>query len=266
MAIVKANYVKSGKGEKERAKATVRYIQHRRGLDNQTITRTLFGREGEMDRQHAYRIIDEAGKGSLFYRFIISPDPKREDRNHDLDMRDITTQTIQALEDLIGRQEPIAWIAATHADHAPHLHSHVIAVVPKRLYKADLEYLRYQATKASLEQRRILDLQHYRERERPYPLQRYNNPSRPLSFFRKRYRGATRGFSKPFTRLQTGSYLKPQLHTCTCTRCFAMHLHSIRDPVHKCTSCGLILHRQQQLRIIKPIRERQYYKGAAWEL
>jgi hypothetical protein len=102
MAIVKANYVQRGVGEKGRAKATIRYIQHRRDRDGEKVTRTLFGRDGEMDRQDAYRIIDEAGKGSIFYRFIISPDPRREDRNHDLDMRDITTQTIQALEDLIG--------------------------------------------------------------------------------------------------------------------------------------------------------------------
>jgi hypothetical protein len=266
MAIVKANYVKRGKEERGRAKATIRYIQHRRGQDGQIITRTLFGREGEMERSEAYRLIDEAGKGSLFYRFIISPDPKREDRNHDLDMRDITTQTIQALEDLIDASEPIQWIAATHADHAPHLHTHVIAVVPKRLYKADLEYLRYQATKASLEQRRILDLQHYRERERPYPPQKFAFPSRRFASFQKQYIPGTRGSSKSPSWHARGPYLKPQLHTCTCTRCFAAHIHSIRDPVHKCKSCGLILHRQQQLRIIKPLREHQYQKGAVWEL
>jgi hypothetical protein len=264
MAIVKANYVQRGTGEKGRAKATIRYIQHRRGKDEQTITRTLFGREGELDRKEAYRIIDEAGKGSMFYRFIISPDPKREDRNHDLDMRDITTQTIHALEDLIGRQEPIEWIAATHADHAPHLHTHVIAVVPKRLYKADLEYLRHQATKASLEQRRILDLARSRERERPYLLQKYASPfNRNLSSFQKRSIGSTRGRSSS-PRHTTGSYLKPHLRTCICTGCFAAHIHSLRDPVHTCKSCGQLLHKQQ-LRIIKPIREPKAERRAAWE-
>jgi hypothetical protein len=269
MAVVKANYVKRGTGERDRAKATIRYIQHRRGQDGERVNRTLFGRYGEMDRQAAYRIIDEAGKGSIFYRFVISPDPKREDRSHDLDMRDITTQTIQALEDLIGGKEPIEWIAATHSDHAPHLHSHVIAVVPQRLYKADLEYLRYQATQASLEQRRILDLALFREREQPYPLQRYDSPSRNFYSFQKRYRGSSMGRASSLrpTRSSYGSYLKPQLRTCFCTRCFAQHAHSIRDPVHKCKSCGLILHRQQQLRIIRPVRAREYHyrKEVAWE-
>jgi hypothetical protein len=263
MAVVKANYVKRGTGEKGRAKATIRYIQHRRGEDEQTITRTLFGREGAINRQEAYRIIDEAPKGSFFYRFIISPDPRREDRNHDLDMRDITTQTIQALEDLIGGQEPTEWIAATHADHVPHLHTHVIAVVPKRLYSADLAYLRHQATKSSLEQRRILDLARSRERERPYLLQRYASPfNRNRYSFQKRSIGSTRvrSSSPGYT---TGPYLKPHLRTCICTGCFAIHIHSIRDPVHKGKSCGQLLHKQQ-LRIIKPTREHKY-KGATWE-
>jgi hypothetical protein len=270
MAIVKANYVKRGTGERDRAKATIRYIQHRRDRGGERVSRTLFGRYGEMDRHEAYRIIDEAGKGSVFYRFIISPDPKREDRNHDLDMRDITTQTLQALEDLMGGKEPIEWIAATHSDHAPHLHSHVIAVVPKRLYKADLEYLRYQATQSSLEQRRILDLALSRERERSYPLQRYGSPfNRNFYSIQKRFMGSTKGrpSSLRHTTGSYSSYSKPYLRTCICTHCFAAHIHSLRDPVHKCKSCGLILHRQQQLRIIKPVREReyQYRKEAAWE-
>jgi hypothetical protein len=179
-------------------------------------------------------------------------------------MRDITTQTIQALEGLIGGQEPIEWIAATHADHVPHLHTHVIAVVPKRLYKADLEYLRHQATKASLEQRHILDLARSRERERPYPLQRYASPfNRNLYSFQKRSIGSTRGRSSS-PRHTTGSCLKPHLRTCICTGCNALHIHSIRDPVHKCKSCGQLLHKQQ-LRIIKPVWAQAAERQAAWK-
>jgi hypothetical protein len=99
MAIFKANYVKRGKTAKDLAKASIRYIQHRRGKDGATITRTLFNNDGPMERHEAYQMIDEAAKGSFFYRFGLSPDPKREDHNHDLDMRDIAMQTMQALED-----------------------------------------------------------------------------------------------------------------------------------------------------------------------
>src|SRR5205823_1108587 len=86
MAIFKANYVKRGTTAKALAKASVRYIQHRRGKDGERITRTLFGSDGMMERHEAYQMIDEATKGSFFYRFVLSPDPKREDHNHDLDM------------------------------------------------------------------------------------------------------------------------------------------------------------------------------------
>src|SRR6266700_2217743 len=83
MAIVKNNYVKRGAGERTRAKATIRYIEHRRGKDGEKITRPLFGSDGVMGRYEAYRMIDEAEKGSIFFRFIMSPDPNREDTAKD---------------------------------------------------------------------------------------------------------------------------------------------------------------------------------------
>ncbi len=67
-----------------KAKAHVRYIQHRRGKDGEKITRTLFGFDGAMSRKQAYEMIDEAKKGAWFYRFVISPDPKREDETFNL--------------------------------------------------------------------------------------------------------------------------------------------------------------------------------------
>src|SRR5438445_8697084 len=117
MAIFQANYVKRGKTAKALAKASVRYIQHRRGKDGETLTRTLFGSDGVMERYEAYQMIDEAKKGSLFYRFVLSPDPKKEDHNHDLDMRDIARQTILALEERLGQS--MLWVGAIHDDHAP---------------------------------------------------------------------------------------------------------------------------------------------------
>jgi hypothetical protein len=164
MAIFKANYVKRGQTARDLAKASIRYIQHRRGKDGQTITRTLFNTDGPMERSEAYRMIDEATKGSFFYRFVLSPDPKREDRNHDLDMRDIAMQTMLALEERVGQS--VLWVGAVHADHAPHLHAHLIAVVPHKLNVKDFAMLRQATTAAALEQRRFLDLMRTHERER----------------------------------------------------------------------------------------------------
>src|SRR5712691_3927097 len=97
MAIVKATYTKSSGG----AKASIRYIEHRPGKDGEKITRNLFGIDGLLGRWQAYRMIDEAEKGSYFFRFVISPDPKGEDTERDLHLREITERTMNALEERV---------------------------------------------------------------------------------------------------------------------------------------------------------------------
>src|SRR5437763_1571762 len=121
MAIVKATYTKSSAG----AKASIRYIEHRPEKDGQKITRTLFGSDGKMDRTDAYRMIDAAAKGSNFFRFVISPDPQKEDTEQDLHLREITEKTMHHLEERM--QKPLHWVAAVHDDHALHRHIHVVA-------------------------------------------------------------------------------------------------------------------------------------------
>ena len=280
MAIFKANYVRRNHNERANAKGSVRYIQHRRGKDGEKITRTLYGPEGEMARYDAYRMIDDASKGAYIYRFVLSPDPRTEDNNHDLDMRDIAMQTMEALEDRLG--VPLNWVGATHSDYTPHLHAHVIAVIPHKLYVHDLDVLRNRATQACLEQRLFLDRALTRERERPYPafsLETYapyldslsDAPELRQGDWHKTVRYATRSLDRTwsaFSRSRTagtwGRYEKsssrhmsaggsapPQRswRTCTCPRCHQVHTHSTRDPVHRCDACGLLLHRQRALRL-----------------
>src|SRR6266566_6491765 len=151
MAIVKAKYTKSRGG----AKASIRYIQHRPVKEKTRITRTLFGIDGAMGRWQAYRMIDEAEKGSVFFRFVISPDPKQEDTKQDLRLREITEKTMLMLEERLHKQ--VSWVAAVHADHAPHRHVHVIAVVQGRLQPQDFQALRQAATAASVSQRMQAD-------------------------------------------------------------------------------------------------------------
>jgi hypothetical protein len=248
MAIFKANHVKRGIDAGKRAKASIRYIQNRRGKDGEKISRTLFNSYGPMDRQEAYSIIDEAKKGAYFYRFIISPDPKREDHHHDLDMRDIATQTMLALEERLG--VPIEWVGATHADHAPHLHAHLIAVVPKRLYVKDFQALRYRATEASLEQREFLDLVRGHKRERPY---------RAPAFARAKQSAGRWGRYDRHASASSRSHSNPPLRTCVCPRCNAVHIHTSRDPAHRC-SCGVVLHTKKALSLSRERgRERERF-------
>jgi hypothetical protein len=152
MAIVKATYTKSSGG----AKASIRYMQHRKGADNAKMNRTLFNGDGAMGRWQAYRMIDEAEKGSFFFRFVISPDPKAEDTEKDLFLREITERTMFALEDRCNKQ--LQWVAVEHTDHAPHRHVHVLAIVLGRLQVQDLQAMRQIATETALFQRKQRDL------------------------------------------------------------------------------------------------------------
>ncbi len=160
MAIVKASYTKQAHA----AKASIRYIEHRPGKDGARTTRVLYGIDGAMGRWQAYSFIDKAEKGSSFYRFVISPDPKAEDSRKDLFLRDITEKTMQSLAERLGTH--ISWVAAEHADHAPHRHTHIVAVVPTKLTVQDFQALRQTATAACQEQRKERDLQREQRKER----------------------------------------------------------------------------------------------------
>ena len=146
MAIVKANYTRKG----GIAKASVRYIENRPGKDGTKIRRTLFNADGKVERGDAYTVIDQAATGSYFFRLVISPDPKSEDSDQNLALRELTEKTIASLEDRF--QRPLQWVAAIHADHAEHRHVHAIAIVPERLNVKDFQRMRGAATDAALEQ------------------------------------------------------------------------------------------------------------------
>lgn len=152
MAIVRASYTRKGRA----AKASVRYIQNRPGRGGARVGRTLFKADGGVERKEVYAMIDQAAKGSYFYRLVISPDPQHEDSDKNLRLRELTEQTIASLEARFKR--PLQWVATIHADHAEHRHVHAIAIVPQRLNVQDLQRMRSAATEEILEQRRYLDV------------------------------------------------------------------------------------------------------------
>ena len=49
-------------------------------------------------------MIDEAEQGSVFFRFVISPDPHTEDTQRDVHLREVTAQTMLSLEERINKQ------------------------------------------------------------------------------------------------------------------------------------------------------------------
>src|SRR5687768_9760637 len=168
MAVVTANFVKRGTVGNAKVKATIRYIQHRPGKDHERLTRTLFNSDGPMQRLEAYQFIDEAPKGTVFFRIVVSPDPEQEDRHRDLDMRAIAQTTMLTIEQRV--QTPVIWAAAVHDDHTDKRHIHALAAIQGRLDKPDLDCLIQATTQACLEQRKERDLmrdvaEYQRERE-----------------------------------------------------------------------------------------------------
>lgn len=102
-------------------------------------------------------MIDEAPKkGRYYYRMVISPDPRREDRYKDLDLRTLTIATMLKLEERYGKS--IQFVAAIHDDHAPHRHVHALVILNgRRLTRADFAALRDHARNRALTQRRYMD-------------------------------------------------------------------------------------------------------------
>ena len=150
--VVKAKYTtKTGA-----AKAAVRYIQNRPGKDGARVVRTLFTAEGKLERGEVYTMIDQASRGSYFFKLVISPDPKSEDSGKDLSLRELAEATMASLEARF--QQPLTWVATIHADHTEHRHIHAIAIVPERLQVPDFQRMRSAATEEALAQRHQLDL------------------------------------------------------------------------------------------------------------
>ena len=125
------------------------------GKGSKRITRTLFGWDGAMERQDAYRMVDEAEGGSSYFRIKISPDPKTEDTKRDLSLQEVTEITMQTFEERI--RKPVHWVAAEHDDHTPIRHVHILAIARGRVNREDLQAIMQTATRACLAQRRALD-------------------------------------------------------------------------------------------------------------
>ena len=99
MAIVKAYFTRSS----EKIKKTLNYIVHRPGREGEKLTRELFGDiEESVRKEDAYRHI-ESGAGMTFFHLKMNFHPTREDTRKDLNLRDITRQSMMALEKRLQR-------------------------------------------------------------------------------------------------------------------------------------------------------------------
>src|ERR671932_1130504 len=162
MAVVKLKYLR----ERPHLKAHLRYITHRRGRDEGSITRVLFNANGLTDRRSMYELIDAAPRGTVFYKFMINLDPAKEDIYKDLDLVHITRKMILALERQLGVR--LAFAAVLHpADHTPLRHVHGIFLLPHRISQAAFKKLRQVAWTTATAQARLQRRSRDRVRENP---------------------------------------------------------------------------------------------------
>src|SRR5260370_42056244 len=75
---------------------------------------------------------------------------------------------MSAVENRFG--QPVQWVAATHADHTPLRHVHILAILPKKLQVHDLQAIRSLATEAAVTQRhqrdKVVEIQRREEQEK----------------------------------------------------------------------------------------------------
>jgi hypothetical protein len=103
MTIVKAKYIRG----KDRIKAHLRYITHRKGQDEGRITRPLFGRDGALSKLQIYAMIDAARRGAFFHKFVLNFHPLKEDTRKDLNLWDITRKTLEQIKTQFGNSVPL---------------------------------------------------------------------------------------------------------------------------------------------------------------
>jgi len=223
MAVVKANYVRKGRGERETAKANIRYIQERPGRDKEKFTRPLFNNAGIMGRHEAYQFIDEEGsKGRYFYRLKLSPDPVKEDTKRDLNMQKLTRQMMTRLEKRL--KTTIPWAGALHDDHTDIRHVHILAAIHRRLQRYELEALIRETTTICREQRRELEPGLERAEWRDATRQ-LKTPYQSLKFGKRRSLTAGRQTRKPLVLAGGGSSAKAHA-SCTCPHCHFPQSHN----------------------------------------
>jgi ribosomal protein L37AE/L43A len=206
MAVVKAKYTKS----RNRIKAHLRYMTHRPGRDGEKLSRLLFSYDYKvLDKQRVYEMIDNAPKGTKFYKIIISPDPKREDSRKDLDLWNLTEKTMNQLTKLLKLEagQHVQFVGTVHNDHTDIRHVHSIVLVQGRLSREDFTALRLTATLEARRQGKRKELArkfHARYHTRLYRLQTARR--QPFTRFVVQKGCPECGHKQSMVRLKNGTY------------------------------------------------------------
>src|SRR3954452_6479658 len=119
---------------RKQAKDHLGYIGERPGKDKAEIIRTLFGKGGKLTREQVEKMIEEAPDNTLFWQWILNPDPVLENPEKVLNLEEITRDAITWLEKRIGKDgnpRNIPFVAAIHDDHTQLAHVHAILLIER---------------------------------------------------------------------------------------------------------------------------------------
>src|SRR5690242_6026165 len=118
MAILKFNYIRKSKTSKIQARKTLAYNE----ADKEEDKRILFDKNGPLTEEEALLRIDEAAPNVLFFRLMLSPDGKTENKEKNLDLWQLADDLVAWLEKKLERDIP--YIGAVHNNtNTPHVHT-----------------------------------------------------------------------------------------------------------------------------------------------
>jgi hypothetical protein len=161
-AIVKARYGRGGDAVGA-AKAHVRYMAHRPDPWGNVPYRALWSADERIDKRSAYEDLDRAGAdGSYVYRLVLSPDPRQQDADQDLDLR---AWSEAAMQEAQAAHRGLRWFAVEHQD-PHHRHVHVVALSRQRLDVDDFRAMRAAADDNAREQLRQRERNQVLDRDR----------------------------------------------------------------------------------------------------
>ena len=236
MAIVKAHFTRSS----GKIKKTLNYIVHRPGREGEKLNRELFGDiEETIEKEDAYRFIE--ARGMTFFHLKLNFHPTQEDTRKDLNLRDITRQSIAALEERL--QRTIRFLAVEHNDHTDLRHIHAIMRVKlrrgERIGIEDWKVCREAASEQARLQRRALDAVMKVQKDRQQG--RAQMPSRTRIY---KYAGSRKTQSK--YRIQRVVYLS---HPCPeCDGVNKQSLKTLKSGAKWCPVHGVIREERHEIR------------------
>ena len=168
-------------------------------------------------------------------------------------MRKLTRQMMKQLEKRF--KTTIPWAGALHDDHTDIRHVHILAALPRRLKKHELEALIREVTTLCQEQRRQLEPEKERAQWQETARQ-LRTAYQPLKFQKRLHLSSARVAQLPPNMHHKGVRSAKVHLSCTCPRCHFPQSHIGRG-AHTCVSCGWTLHKKRERTMQR--------KGRAWD-